>query len=367
MNALLILMSWMGACGAAQSEAGELEPRLRSRLEALKRIDPGLYHASDAVRKSVDGALDRLEGHPRLVDLVLRFGLAGRAGPVISVLERHPRHPLGSEAAAWLLESGAVPELKRRLARDPSSPLLDLLARSAAPRALELVVPLLFGEPAGQARRVLPSLCMHQEGARRLLRELEARPFGEARSLALEARLLLRRTPWTELRKRLEKLFPEGQRRPIGGEFDVARLAALEGDAERGEAVFLDPARTCVLCHRIGAQGRSVGPDLSEIGRKLGKEALYDAILYPGAGISVGFEGWEVATRSGQEHVGVLISDGEEGVALRNLLGDRVSIPRAEIFSQRQLEASLMPEGLGLAIGRDSLVDLVEYLAGLGR
>ena len=65
-------------------------------------------------------------------------------------------------------------------------------------------------------------------------------------------------------------------------------------DAANGKAVF---QRICSTCHEVGDIGINFGPALSEIGGKLPKDALYTSIFDPNAGISFGFEGYELKLR----------------------------------------------------------------------
>lgn len=45
----------------------------------------------------------------------------------------------------------------------------------------------------------------------------------------------------------------------------------------------------CIACHKVGGQGGQIGPDLSQIGAKRGKEYLRRAILDPNADVADGF------------------------------------------------------------------------------
>ena len=76
----------------------------------------------------------------------------------------------------------------------------------------------------------------------------------------------------------------------------VAELVKMPGDATKGQVVYLT---YCFTCHQVNGQGVDFGPALSEIGTKLAKEAIYDSILNPSAGISFGFEGWVVKMKDG--------------------------------------------------------------------
>lgn len=49
-------------------------------------------------------------------------------------------------------------------------------------------------------------------------------------------------------------------------------------------------AAGCVGCHKIGAEGGAVGPDLTRVGARLGAAGIREAILAPDAKITRGFE-----------------------------------------------------------------------------
>jgi len=49
-------------------------------------------------------------------------------------------------------------------------------------------------------------------------------------------------------------------------------------------------AAGCVGCHRIGAEGGAIGPDLTHIGARASATYIRESILDPGAKIAKGFE-----------------------------------------------------------------------------
>ena len=108
-----------------------------------------------------------------------------------------------------------------------------------------------------------------------------------------------------------------------------------------------------------------MGPNLSEIGTKLGKEALYEAILDPSAGISFGYEAWSVELENGDEIYGLITSETEDEVSVKAQNGVVTKHRKDEISSRRKSTTSIMPAGLQLTMSTEELVDLVEYLASL--
>ncbi|MGK0199163.1 MAG: putative heme-binding domain-containing protein, partial [Yoonia sp.] len=104
---------------------------------------------------------------------------------------------------------------------------------------------------------------------------------------------------------------------------------------------------------------------LSEVGSKLTREALYESILAPNAGILMGYESWTVETKSGDEYYGLLVSETKELVSIKTVGGIVNQVKRAEILTQRKSKLSTMPNGLQQMMSEQDLVDLVEYLARL--
>ncbi|MEO6930880.1 MAG: c-type cytochrome, partial [Chitinophagaceae bacterium] len=142
----------------------------------------------------------------------------------------------------------------------------------------------------------------------------------------------------------------------------VAVMLKFTGDREAGKKVF---SITCVSCHQVAGSGINFGPDLSEIGGKLSREAIYEAVLKPDAGISFGYEGVLVSTKDGGRTLGYISSDTKDELAIKTIGGSITRIKKIDITSRKKYEHSLMPGGLVTGLKQQEVVDLVEYLAGL--
>lgn len=142
----------------------------------------------------------------------------------------------------------------------------------------------------------------------------------------------------------------------------VSRLVEMSGDAAAGKTVFTN---VCATCHQVGAEGIAFGPDLSQIGSKLAKTALYSAILYPSAGINFGYEGYLIKTKSGGVFSGYLEGETEEELTLRMMGGISQVINRQDVTSIEPMDQSLMTANLQAVMQQQELVDLVEYLSTL--
>lgn len=142
----------------------------------------------------------------------------------------------------------------------------------------------------------------------------------------------------------------------------VAELVSLEGNATKGRYVF---KTYCATCHVAEDEGIAFGPNLSEIGSKLAKEAIYTSIFYPSAGINFGYEGFIVKTKDGSVFSGYIESDTQEKLTLRMMGGNSQEILKSNIASQEAMDESLMTANLQAAMTQEELVDLVEYLSSL--
>jgi putative heme-binding domain-containing protein len=112
----------------------------------------------------------------------------------------------------------------------------------------------------------------------------------------------------------------------------------------------------------VGGEGRAVGPNLSGIGAKLSRSALYEAILSPSAAISHNYETFTALLVDGRSITGLLVSQTADEVVIRGADGIDATIPAAEIEELFKQPVSLMPADLATLLSADELVDLVAWL-----
>jgi putative membrane-bound dehydrogenase-like protein len=142
----------------------------------------------------------------------------------------------------------------------------------------------------------------------------------------------------------------------------MADINALTGDAVKGKIIFTN---TCTTCHQVNGQGTDFGPKLGEIGSKYAKDGLLDAIVYPSAGISFGYEGWEIKLKDGSTQTGIIASKTETDIDLKLPGGAKQHIKTSDVKTMTEMKASMMPEGLYSVMSTQDMADLLEYLEGL--
>ena len=124
------------------------------------------------------------------------------------------------------------------------------------------------------------------------------------------------------------------------------QATAAKAVATHGAAVYARQSPGCITCHVVRGQGTDFGPNLSEIGSKLGKDALMEAILDPSAGISFGFEAFNLVLKNGDEAFGLITSETAGELSLKAVGGIVTKYQKNEIASRQQSKLSIMPVGL---------------------
>jgi putative heme-binding domain-containing protein len=170
---------------------------------------------------------------------------------------------------------------------------------------------------------------------------------------------------YANLKTDIDQLFPAPS--ALGGKPlpPIAELVKITGDPTKGRTVFERAESSCVTCHRVADKGVDFGPALSEIGSKLPKEQIYDAILNPNSGLSMGFESTQLTLKDGGVGLGIVRSETADEVVLALPGGVATKFARNQIAKREKLTTSMMPSGLNQALSQDDLINLVEYLASL--
>lgn len=144
----------------------------------------------------------------------------------------------------------------------------------------------------------------------------------------------------------------------------AARIAALPGDPAKGRALF-DGKGGCLVCHRVGAQGSRVGPDLTDIGsQRRTPEELQRAILEPGAEILPQNRFVHVVMHDGAKVSGRLLNHDAFTVQLIDMKEQLRSFQKAKLREFSVEKTSPMPSYQG-KLSSEEIADLVVYLVSL--
>src|SRR6185436_9663469 len=117
-------------------------------------------------------------------------------------------------------------------------------------------------------------------------------------------------------------------------------------------------------CHTIGKEGGSLGPALTDIGRRRGVQFLEESLVKPEAEVPITYRAIRVSTKSGQTIVGIRLNEDDLSVQLRDTSNNLRSIWKINIKEIRRDQPSLMP-AYGSVLSKKELEDLVAYLSSL--
>jgi putative heme-binding domain-containing protein len=134
------------------------------------------------------------------------------------------------------------------------------------------------------------------------------------------------------------------------------------GNPEAGRPLF---EKQCATCHRFGALGKDVGPDLTTITSRFKKQDILDAILWPSKVISDQYQSEMLELKDGKVITGVLVRESAAAVIVRTADNPEkpVSVPKGQIATRAPSTVSLMPEGLLDGLTDEQIADLLAFVS----
>lgn len=330
----------------------------------LQHLDLNTVQSSAKARGALKKVLAASEGTPEYVALVRQYKVASENPTLLRLALQHADQPLGRDAVAVLLQLNGTAMVKKEiLGKDTatSRKLLELTGRVGSKESLDLLQQLaLSKEDMALRAQAAGQIGRSWNGEDRVLELLKAKKFPEPLiEPAVEGvKGAWRRYLYTEALT----FVPGGAKTAVVKQAPpVATLMALRGDAEQGRQVF---QTYCALCHRVRNQGYDFGPQLTEIGTKLPRESLFDALVHPSNGISFGYETWELQMKDGSKQTGIMGSRTETDIELKYPGGQVLKIKAGDVKSSRKLKQSMMPPAYE-SLSNEQIAHVVSYLTTL--
>lgn len=334
-------------------------------LYALKHVDAENFRMTPAVRAKLNTVLDKNKGQLEFVELVALYNLKNKARDLLEVAMQYPDSASGREASRVLLNWDRQDLFEKVLASNKKDETIALI-KSLRPHIYDPKTMLLMEDIFMDSTRdvevrtlAVRAFAGPWQSENRLLELARANKIPQVMHVAAGG---VFQAAWRgDIREEGAKYIKlpgskEGAPLPA-----VSVLVNSEGNANRGKEVF---KTLCSNCHQINNEGTNFGPDLSEIGAKLSKEALYNSILFPDQGINFGYEGYRIQLKDGSTVIGKIVSETEEQIDLQYITSQQ-TVDKAQVVSRTKMETSLMPGNLHSSMSQQELVDLVEYLSGL--
>jgi putative membrane-bound dehydrogenase-like protein len=356
-----ILQANSGSTGAPAADVTKL---------ALRHLDPEFVKSSSVATAALTKLMKETYGTPEYIELVGRYELASENENLKQLAVQKALDPMGRDAARQLLKQKGGPLIwevidgKGEGSANPEAAtnMMMALRRVGTKESIEILkkVALDDNRPTALRKEAMRSLGGSMEGADVVVALLKS---GDIKGDYIKSAAQGVSGDWRKKIRQEAASYLDGGQSSGGKKLPtIPDLLAMKGNAAKGVAIF---KTNCSTCHQINGEGMDFGPKLSEIGSKLPKEGQYLAILHPDAGISFGYEGWEVKFKDGSTMTGIVSSKTETDLQLKFPGGVVQNYKMADVVSMKQIDSSMMPSGLQEAMSTQDLVDLVEYLATL--
>ena len=333
--------------------------------ESLERLNGGATSASAI--EALSGALEQAAGTSEFVRLVKRFAKVDQYPDVLLVAQTKPAEQVGVEAISALVELQQWDLLNEALTgADPvaASATAEALGNSgngAINGPLQAVIQNVDVN-IDVRRAAVKAASKVNNGAEELVKMVDAKTLDPELEQSVAA--ALHSAPSRQAREQAQRLFPLPPSKDNMPTLPIGELTKLEGNLPNGRMVFFSTG-TCHKCHVVDGMGREIGPNLTETGSKLSREAMFESVLYPSAGISHNFELWTVVLASGTTVNGMLTSNTDEEISIK---GDDAlvrSFKKSDFEELVKQKVSMMPADLQKTMTTQELADVVEYMQSL--
>jgi putative membrane-bound dehydrogenase-like protein len=331
--------------------------------EALQRVGTDL-NGSPELREVLNGALDAAAGTSSFVQLVRRLSVADRYPQLLELAQTKPSEQVGVEAITALLELKQGKLINQALIDGDTAKAIATCEALGKSQNGAINGPLLNVVKNAEIhmdvrRAAVKAASRVNNGAMELVKLFEAKSLDPELEQTVAA--ALHSAPSRPAREAAQRLFPLPPSKDNMPTPPMSDLLKLAGDKANGRMVFFSTG-TCHKCHVVDGMGREVGPNLTEIGSKLSREAMFESVLYPSAGISHNYELWTVVKSDGTTVNGLLVSNTDSEVSVR---GDDAlirSFPKSDVEELIKQKISLMPADLQKTMTTQELADVVEYM-----
>ena len=354
----------------AFSDLGDEAKTRFVNMEAISRLNGFDITKNPQQLAALNRILDGMKGEPQFVALVDKFSVADRYPELAELAADHPDDQMGLNAVRVLLGKRHFPVLEAALKATQGEGrsaigMATALSKSGDAQVVDLLLPILknANAPVALRRQALKGATLTKAGVAEVLKLIEARQFDETFAPALAASL--QSGPLDDAqRAKVLAMFPAPAGKNDKPLPPLSELAKLKGNPGQGAGLFASTGK-CNTCHVVNGQGKEVGPNLSEIGSKLAKQALYESIIYPSAGISHNYESWTIALANGTTATGIVVSEDDKTLTLRGNDALVRTFDKQEIEERAKNTVSLMPADLAQLLSPEELTDVVEYLGTL--
>lgn len=130
------------------------------------------------------------------------------------------------------------------------------------------------------------------------------------------------------------------------------------GDWARGKVVY---QKECAVCHKVGAEGKDIGPNLLTVGTRT-PEAFLAAILDPDREVDSRYLNYVFALKGGKLVTGMVTAESAKSITVSKSDATVETLTREEVEEMVCTGKSFMPVGFEERISPAAMADLLTFL-----
>ncbi|TWT38863.1 plastocyanin/azurin family copper-binding protein [Blastopirellula retiformator] len=148
---------------------------------------------------------------------------------------------------------------------------------------------------------------------------------------------------------------------------ELVESAQAQGNLDRGIHAFRSAKFACVSCHKIAGHGGAIGPDLSDVGKRLTPQQIVEAIYWPGRTVPPEFNTWLFQRTDGQVLKGYKRNETADALEIFDPTTQKGTKVAFDDLAAEKPFGSLMPAGVANSMTDAERRDLVRFLTALGK
>jgi uncharacterized protein len=185
--------------------------------------------------------------------------------------------------------------------------------------------------------------------------------------LALDQKTALAAHPNADIATRAKKLLalggglPDANRQKVIDELHP--ILAKVGDVGNGKKMF---TTHCAKCHKHGAEGLVIGPDLTGFAVHP-KEEILIHVIDPSRSVEGNYRSYIARLADGRVLTGLLAAESKTTIEILDAENKRSTVNRTDLDELSESPKSLMPEGFEKQMTAVEITDLLEFLTQKGK
>lgn len=333
----------------------------REKVLIFKHFDQESVLENEQFTQILPKVLDGINDDRDFLDIALKYRLTNHQDRIVKILDQSQEREVWTQAAAVANELFGLDILLESIRRKPLdvdfavNRILRMGTVDNDPTTRQLILVFTNKKYPFEMRE---AAVLAMEGYASDVRLWDLVKVNKVSPELIPAAIqVLRKTFHNNIKVEFEHMFGKPEEGPVV----MPDFENNTGDPIAGKEIY---STYCSVCHKVGDSGSEFGPGLSDIGKKLTKGALFNAIVYPAQGISLGYETSILNLHDGTSLKVIVTSQTGEGYWVK-IIGDE----ELRLFRNSEVKSveivkneSLMP---AFPFPEQEMLDLIEYLSEL--